>query len=57
MEQPGHRNRARCRKCGDVIESVHRHDLQWCSCEAIAVDGGAAYHRRIGNREDFEEMP
>lgn len=51
------RNRARCKKCGDVIESLYQHDFKWCSCRAIAVDGGNAYHRRCGNREDCEEMP
>ena len=26
-------NKIKCKKCGDVIESTYRHDLQmWCSC-------------------------
>ena len=49
------RNSARCRKCGDEIESFHRHDMRWCSCGAIAVDGGRAYMRRAGEPEDFED--
>ena len=40
------RNSARCRKCGDEIESTYRHDYVRCSCGAIAVDGGQAYIRR-----------
>lgn len=39
------RNRAICHKCNDVIESKSRHDLVWCSCKNIYVDGGKAYQR------------
>lgn len=49
-------NKARCRKCDDVIESKFRHDFQSCSCGAIFVDGGLDYCRRGGNPEDFEEL-
>ncbi len=34
------RNRAKCKLCGDIIESLHRHDYVRCSCDEIAVDGG-----------------
>ncbi|MGH8899419.1 MAG: DUF7695 domain-containing protein [Egibacteraceae bacterium] len=50
------RNRARCRLCGDVVESSHRHDFKWCSCHSVAVDGGRAYIRRVGRLEDTEEL-
>lgn len=50
------RNIAKCRKCGDVIESKHRHDFVWCECKAIAVDGGQDYFKRCGNFEDFIEI-
>ena len=43
------RNRAKCRRCGDVIWSMYRHDFTRCSCGAIAVDGGYDYVRRIGS--------
>ena len=33
-------------KCGDIIESVHRHDFVECSCGSIFVDGGHDYLRR-----------
>lgn len=56
-EEPRRRNRARCRKCGDVIESKTRHDFVGCKCGAIAVDGGQDYHRRVGEIADFEELP
>lgn len=39
------RNAAECAKCGDVIESKHRHDWVGCSCGAIFVDGGLTYIR------------
>jgi len=49
-------NKIRCIKCGDIIESEHRHDFKFCQCGAVAVDGGKDYLRRVGNREDWEEM-
>lgn len=49
-------NKIRCKKCGDVIESVHRHDFKFCKCGAVAVDGGQDYCRRIGNMADMEEI-
>jgi hypothetical protein len=48
------RNRARCRKCGDVVESLTRHDFRACRCGAIFVDGGQDYFRAGGSPEDFE---
>ena len=51
------RNRAKCLKCGDVIESTHRHDFVGCKCGAIFVDGGLDYLRRGGKfLEDIEEL-
>jgi tRNA(Ile2) C34 agmatinyltransferase TiaS len=50
------RNAARCRKCGDVIESKHHHDFRFCKCGAIFVDGGHSYIRWGGNPKDFEDL-
>lgn len=47
-------NKARCKKCGDVIESKHRHDFVTCKCGAISLDGGKDYQRRVGKQEDFD---
>lgn len=47
------RNAAQCAKCGDIIESKHRHDFVSCSCDAIFIDGGHDYLRGGGNPEDF----
>ena len=56
MEKKIRVNRIRCLKCGEIIESTSVHDFRWCSCRACAVDGGKEYLRRLGNREDWEEM-
>lgn len=50
------RNAAQCLKCGDVIESKHVHDFVWCSCGAIAVDGGREYLKRAGHPNDMIEL-
>lgn len=39
------RNRVKCARCGDVIESKYRHDFQQCSCSLIFCDGGLEYQR------------
>ena len=49
-------NKIRCKKCGDIIESTHRHDFKFCKCGAVAVDGGKDYLRRCGNREVLVEL-
>ncbi len=57
------RNRARCRLCDTVVESMHRHDFQTCNCGALSVDGGQNYRRRVWGRDDVsvadgvEELP
>ena len=51
------RNMARCKKCGDTIESLYRHDYISCDCGALAVDGGKDYLRRVyGEEGDYEEL-
>lgn len=35
------KNRAKCKLCNDIIESVHRHDYVTCSCGEISIDGGS----------------
>ena len=49
-------NKIKCKKCGDIIESVSVHDFKFCKCGAVAVDGGHDYLRRCGNFEDFEDL-
>lgn len=50
------KNKIRCKKCGDIIESVSVNDFKFCKCGAVAVDGGFDYLRRCGNLEDIEEL-
>ena len=45
------RNRVKCLKCDDTIESKHVHDFVTCSCGNVSVDGGLDYSRR-----SFETM-
>ena len=49
-------NKIRCKKCGDTIESKTVHDFKFCKCGSVAVDGGHCYLRRIGKREDFDDL-
>ena len=57
------RNRARCKVCGETIESKSTHDFVPCKCfresngtEGIFVDGGTSYLRQGGSRDIFEDL-
>lgn len=53
-------NKIKCKKCGDIIESMYRHDFKWCSCGQCAVDGGQDYLSRSyagkSPEESYEEL-
>ena len=50
-------NKIKCRKCGDVLESVFTHDLKRCKCGSVEIDGGKEYLRRSAkNIDDFIEL-
>lgn len=56
-------NRARCKNCGDIIESKSTHDWVCCSCfhksngvTGIFIDGGLEYFRCGGHPEYFEDL-
>ncbi|GAF67507.1 unnamed protein product [marine sediment metagenome] len=34
-----------CPKCGDQIFSRARHDMRYCNCRSISIDGGFDYSR------------
>ena len=37
---------ARCKQCGTVVQSLHRHDYKTCSCDnKTMIDGGTDYQR------------
>lgn len=46
--------RIRCKKCGDILQSKHRHDFQMCKCGSCYIDGGDDYCRVGGEKEDIE---
>lgn len=40
---------ATCKKCGDVLVSLHRHDYVMCTCDnKTMLDGGTEYQRYGG---------
>ena len=56
-------NRARCKNCGDIIESKSTHDWVCCSCfhksngkTGCFLDGGLEYFRCGGYPEYIEDM-
>jgi len=54
------RNRIRCKKCGDIIESHFTYDFKKCKCGMVGVDGGLEYAKRVfpGNPAEnyYEEL-
>ena len=49
-------NKAKCKKCGDIIESKDVNDFKRYACGIIAVDDGHYYIKRIGNKDDIIEL-
>lgn len=50
------RNRVACGACGDIIESLHRHDSRTCGCGATMVDGGHAYPKTRFGEAGFTDL-
>ena len=46
-------NAIMCKLCGETIESVHRHDMKFCGCGSVYVDGGTWYKRHGGHQDDY----
>lgn len=38
-------NAIECTHCGDIPRSKNRHDMCYCKCGKVAVDGGSWYGR------------
>lgn len=36
---------AECPLCGDIVYSRCRHDMRWCTCNNVYVDGGIDYFK------------
>ena len=49
-------NKIRCKKCLDEIQSMHRHDFRWCSCQNVFIDGGQDYLRYGGKALEDESF-
>ena len=51
-------NKIKCKKCGDVIESITQHDFKYCKCSTVAVDGGKNYLKRnfTNSPNDFIDL-
>ena len=43
------KNVAKCRLCGEVIESKRLYDVQTCRCGEISVEGGKNYIGRFAS--------
>lgn len=50
-----HGRKVRCKHCGDIIQSMHRHDFKRCECGKIFVDGGGSYLRLGFPSEDPDD--
>ena len=51
------KNAIKCKKSGEVIESVSLHDFKICLCGACAVGGGHEYLRRSApSLDDFIDL-
>lgn len=46
------RNRAKCKLCDDIIESLALTDLQMCKCGEIGVEGGSQLFRTYAKNYD-----
>lgn len=46
----------KCKHCKDIIESKHRHDMVWCRCGKVAIDGGNDYVKISGAITDFDRV-
>jgi len=45
----------RCEICGDFVWSRHTHDMRWCSCGNVAIDGGRDYNKITFRTSDWYE--
>lgn len=48
--------KAKCAKCGDIVEVSHYKEFKTCKCGAIFLDYGDGYYFRMGGApEDFDK--
>ena len=53
MEEWRYQDGLLCKKCGDLVYSINRHDCHWCKCKKCAIDGGRDYSRVLGHKKDY----
>lgn len=50
-------NKARCRKCSDVLISHHENREEKCGCGSLTIGGGHSWIKRSGKHGvDFDEL-
>jgi len=49
-------NKVRCKNCNDIIESKHIHDLVYCQCGMIAIDGGTNLSEILMGEECYRRI-
>lgn len=47
------KNSIKCLLCNEIIESKETHDLVWCKCKSVAIDGGKDYQRVLGDSKNY----
>lgn len=48
--------KAKCARCGDIVEVSHLKEYKSCKCGAISLDYGDGYYSRMGGApEDFDK--
>lgn len=45
MEIHRYQTGVHCHSCDEVVYSVYRHDMRFCKCKSVFVDGGRSYTR------------
>ena len=43
----------KCRHCGDTVFSRADHDMRFCSCKRVSIDGGRSYFKASGIESDI----
>lgn len=54
MDLGGPGPKARCKKCGDVVQSMDRWNFKWCKGKHFALDGGDSYTKIVGDINSIE---
>lgn len=50
--RPSHHNALQCLECNVIVMSLRTHDMVFCDCKAVAVDGGFDYFKATATFPD-----